>query len=84
MPMLCRGLIAYAAGDLAEAIAALEAALSELPRVGGSHAQRELYEDTLIAALLAAGRPQRARVLLAARLSRRPRARDSAWLADTA
>lgn len=81
VPVLCRAVAAYAAGDDDRAIALLEAARPDLPRIGGSHAQRELFEDTLIAACLRADRRNRARELLAARLARRPRAQDGRWLA---
>jgi hypothetical protein len=40
VPTLCRGLMAFAAGDLDAAITHLEAAMPDLSRVGGSHAQR--------------------------------------------
>lgn len=47
---LCRGIKAFADGDNEDAIRRLEPAISELARIGGSHAQRELWEDTLIVA----------------------------------
>jgi hypothetical protein len=50
-----------------------------LPRIGGSHAQRELWEDTLIVACLRAGYGDRAKRLISGRLHRRPSARDAAW-----
>lgn len=80
VPALCRGLGAYARGEYQEAATLLDAAMADLTRVAGSHAQREVFEDTLIAACLKCGRVDRVRRLLAARLERRPRARDSAWL----
>ncbi|UCE30122.1 MAG: tetratricopeptide repeat protein [Burkholderiales bacterium] len=43
----CRGLVAYARGRFADATAALESALPRLARVGGSHAQRALFEQIL-------------------------------------
>lgn len=48
------------------------------PRAG-SQAQREVFEDTLIAACLGCGRVERARSLLSKRLARRPRAQDTTW-----
>jgi tetratricopeptide (TPR) repeat protein len=83
-PMLCRGLALLARGEPAEAADLLAAAMPELTRIAGSHAQREVFEDTLIAALLGCGRSEAARPLLAARLARRPRARDTAWMTATA
>jgi hypothetical protein len=49
--------------------------------IGGSHARRELFEDTLLVARLRSGRIERACTLHAERLGRRPPARDAAWLA---
>jgi hypothetical protein len=80
---LCRGLAAFARGDFREAARELEQALPELPRIGGSHAQRELFEETFIAACLRAGLEEKAAALLRARLARRPSARDWRWLALT-
>ena len=42
---LCEGLLAHARGDMTGARAALEAALPGLSRIGGSHAQRDLFEQ---------------------------------------
>ena len=47
-PALCAGAAALARGANAEAARLLEAALADLPRIGGSHAQREVFEDSLI------------------------------------
>ena len=44
-PGLCAGAVALARGDNARAATVLEAALPDLPRIGGSHAQREIFED---------------------------------------
>ena len=76
IPTLCRAIAAYSRGDDAESIALLETALPDLPRIGGSHAQREVFEDTLIAACMRAGRHDRARALLEARMARRPSGQD--------
>lgn len=76
---LCRGVKAFAEGDYEIAVRLLEPTMSELPRIGGSHAQRELWEDTLIAACLRAGQGGKARKIIANRLERRPSARDHAW-----
>jgi hypothetical protein len=78
---LCRGVAAFARGDFREAARELESALPELPRIGGSHAQREVFEDTFIAACLRAGLEEKAAALLRARLARRPSARDARSLA---
>lgn len=76
---LCRGIKAFADGDNDNAIRLLEPAISELARIGGSHAQRELWEDTLIVACLRAGQGDKAARRISARLDRRPSARDQAW-----
>jgi hypothetical protein len=72
VPRLANGLAAYGDGDWAKAIAILEPALSETVRIGGSRAQRDLIENTLLAAYLKAGREANARRLLAAHADRRP------------
>ncbi|XVN20497.1 hypothetical protein QZH46_12295 [Pseudomonas corrugata] len=53
-------------------------------RIGGSGAQREIVQDTLLVALIRAGEVKKARVLLNRRLHRRPSPRDSRWLAGLA
>ena len=80
-PALAAGAAALGRGDNAEAARVLEAALVELPRIGGSHAQREVFEDSLIVAYLRSGQSAKAAPLLRSRLARRPSARDKAWLA---
>lgn len=76
---LMRGLMAFGAGDYEAAIVALEATQTDAVRIGGSHAQRELLEDTLIVAYMRAGPPAKARALIDQRLHRRPSQRDAAW-----
>jgi tetratricopeptide (TPR) repeat protein len=76
---LCRGIRAFAAGDNDNAIRILEPLMPEVVRVGGSHAQRELWEDTLIVACLRGGRGDKAAKIIANRLHRRPSARDETW-----
>jgi hypothetical protein len=81
VPALCAAAAAFAAGGYAEAADRLGGVLPELARVGGSHAQREVFEDTYIVACLRAGRAAAARERLQQRLARRPSARDRRWLA---
>jgi Tfp pilus assembly protein PilF len=76
---LCRGVSAFADGDHETAIRFLEPQMAELVRIGGSHAQRELWEDTLIVACLRAGYGDKAAGIIRDRLQRRPSARDEAW-----
>lgn len=80
MPALCRGLAAFANGNEETAIRILDPLLPDVVRIGGSHAQREIVEDTLIVACLRKDDRARARRLLSARLARRPSGRDAAWL----
>jgi hypothetical protein len=72
---------AFAAGDLAETTRRLEAVEPEIHRMGGSHAQWELFEETLVVCYLRLGRHEAARRLLRRRLAHRRSARDLAWLA---
>ena len=50
-----RGLHAHARGDFAAATAGLGAALPELVTIGGSHAQRDLFEQVYLDALIRCG-----------------------------
>jgi tetratricopeptide (TPR) repeat protein len=81
VPELCAGAAAFATGDYKAAAARLGEALPELPRIGGSHAQREVFEDTYIVACLRAGEHAKAAERLRTRLARRPSTRDEKWLA---
>jgi Tfp pilus assembly protein PilF len=72
VPRLAAGLAAYGRSDWTASIAALEPALAETVRIGGSRAQRDLLENTLLAAYLKAGRAADARRLVAAHADRRP------------
>ena len=79
---LMRGVLAFARGRYDDAIAALYPARANAQRFGGSHAQRDLIAQTLLAAAAAAGTgdtigvtTQRAvgRALLNERLLAKPR-----------
>ena len=82
VPVLGEGIVAFAGGDYAAAADLIGPVLREVVRVGGSHAQRELFEDTYIVACLRAGRDGAAREQLTDRLARRPSVRDRRWLAS--
>jgi len=84
VPVLAEGIVAFAHGDYAAAAELIRPVLPEVIRVGGSNAQRELFEDTYIVACLRAGRDEAARERLRDRLARRPSARDRRWLASVA
>ncbi|KGT77106.1 hypothetical protein MA20_21010 [Bradyrhizobium japonicum] len=81
VPAICRALVAFAREDYASCVQTLAPVLGEVVRIGGSHAQRELIEDTYIVALMRSGDLPRARALLDARLHRRPSLRDTRWQA---
>lgn len=68
----CRGLLAHARGDFARAAQALGDALPRLEAIGGSHAQRDLFEQVLIDALLRSGQKGRALALLQPRAAAAP------------
>jgi hypothetical protein len=72
VPIVAEGMSAFAAGRYEETIAALAPVLDQLVRVGGSAAQRDLFEHTLLAAYLRTGRHAEARALLG-RSAARPR-----------
>jgi tetratricopeptide (TPR) repeat protein len=77
---LVRGVAAYAAGDVAGALALMESVDGEIHRVGGSHAQWELFEETMVVCLLRLGRLEEAQRLIRRRLAFRPSPRDLSWL----
>ena len=77
---LVQGTAAFAAGDHAGALAHFEPVLEELHRIGGSHAQWEIYEETTVVSYLALARYDDAARLLRRRLGRRASARDRSWL----
>ena len=73
-------LVAYASGDYAGALDHLEPVDGQVHRVGGSHAQWELFEETMVACQLRLGRIDDAERLLRRRLAFRPSPRDLAWI----
>lgn len=82
---IVKALSAFAQGDTEETVRILDpmfegAGFYPLVRIGASHAQREIYEDTLLEAYLDTDRFDKAEKLLNARLKRRPSIRDLFWL----
>ena len=69
---LLEGLHAFARGDYAGCVARMEPVDARVVEVGGSHAQREVFHDTLVAAALRGRVPERAIALLERRLAKRP------------
>ncbi len=78
------GVSAFAQGDYSVCARSMAPMAGEVERIGGSHAQRTVFEDTLLLAQVKAGEMAAARSLLEARLSRRPSIRDRQWLATKA
>ncbi|MGV7216385.1 tetratricopeptide repeat protein [Bradyrhizobium sp. UFLA05-112] len=81
VPAICRAMTAFADEDFAGCVRELTPVLNQVVRIGGSHAQRELIEDTFVVALMRSGELGRARAMLDARLHRRPSLRDARWQA---
>ena len=77
---LVRGAAAFAAGDYAGALAHIEPVDGEIHRMGGSHAQWEIFEETMVVCHLKLNRAAAAARLLRRRLQRRPSPRDQQWL----
>jgi hypothetical protein len=71
-----RGVLAFARGDFAACVAWLAPVRRLLSVVGGSHAQRDAWQRTLLVAALRSGETGFARVLVDERLAERP---DSIW-----
>lgn len=67
-----RALVAYGAGDFTAAVEHFGAAAPELRRIGGSFAQRDLFQMLRIDAQIRAGRALEARSLLAERAGQTP------------
>lgn len=84
VPTLCRAALAFANQDYGGCVRLLEPISHEVVRVGGSGAQREMFEDMLLLALMRSGEVVRAQALLDRRLHRRPSARDTNWRAQIA
>jgi Tfp pilus assembly protein PilF len=81
VPDICRAARAFADQNFSDCVNILEPASAEVVRIGGSHAQREMIEDTLLIALMKSGEAAKARDLLDRRLHRRPSPRDARWRA---
>jgi hypothetical protein len=75
---VCRGLLAFAAGDYQGTVDDLLAVRGRLHEFGGSHAQRDVVERTLLEAAIRAGEADLARALVSERISVRE-ASTYAW-----
>jgi hypothetical protein len=67
LPALARGFAAFERGDFSGAIEALEPIAAENERIGGSRAQHDLIEFTLLKSYIEANRLEEAKRLLGAR-----------------
>jgi hypothetical protein len=76
---ICRAARAFAEENYPKCAEILEPVSADVVRIGGSHAQREMIEDTLLIALMKGGEAAKARELLDRRLHRRPSLRDARW-----
>ena len=72
---LIDGVLAFAQGDYARTVELILPVRYKVIRIGGSHAQRDIVTQTLIAAAERSGQTALARALLAERLAVRPTAR---------
>ncbi len=81
---LVKGIDAFAHGAYEDAADHLDGLVDKLPRIGGSHAQREVFEDTILESYIRAQRFDKAQDLLTTRLKRRTSVRDELWLTRTA
>ena len=79
---LVEGIGAFAVGDFAGALRHFEPVEPEIHRMGGSHAQWEIFEETMVVAYLRLGRHEDAARLLRRRLARRASLNDIRWLAE--
>jgi hypothetical protein len=70
-----RGLLAHARGEHEAALRGLGAALPRMAEIGGSHAQRDLFEQMRVDALMAAGRWSAAQHALQPAAAAQPRSR---------
>jgi len=69
---LCEAVYAYGTGDYAAVVDLLMPIRYRIQRVGGSHAQRDVFQQMLIESALRAGRAPIARALLTERRSAKP------------
>jgi tetratricopeptide (TPR) repeat protein len=69
---LLEGLHAFARGEHAAVVARIAPVEARIVEVGGSHAQREVFHDTLLVAALRAKDAERSHELLRRRLAKRP------------
>ncbi len=77
---LVQGIEAFAQEKYTESVRLMEPVFPQLVRIGGSHAQREVFEDTMLEAYIRAEQFEKAENLLRNRLKQRESVRDTFWL----
>ena len=77
---LIQGIEAFGHENYTESARLIELVFPQLVRIGGSHAQREVFEDTLLEAYIRAEQFEKAKAMLYRRLKQRESVRDTFWL----
>ena len=75
------GIEAFGRGDYDETVRLIEPVAPQIVRAGGSQAQRQVFEETLLQAYLNSEQYEKAEEMLRKRLEHRHSARDFFWLA---
>ena len=81
LPMVL-GIEAFGRGAYAVAVEHIEPIVDDIVRLGGSQAQRMVFEETLLRAYMLSGRAEKAEAMLRKRLEHRHSGRDFFWLAE--
>ena len=79
--LVCEAIIAYGQGRYEAATERMREAMPDLERLGGSHAQRDVFIDLMISAAIHAGATKDAERVAKERWTRRARHLDAGWLA---
>ena len=79
--LVCEAIIAYGQGRYEAATERMREAMPDLERLGGSHAQRDVFIDLMISAAIHAGATKDAERVAKERWTRRAGHLDGGWLA---
>ncbi len=82
--LVCQAITAYGLGHFGTARERMAEAMPDLERLGGSHAQRDVFIDLAISAAMLAGGAREAERIARKRWTRRARHLDAGWLARLA